>query len=99
MKSMFDVEIYAMAVGAVGESSVGAIRHVLEMVTETSILHLPITANILPQIVSMHEIWLMYSVDLGIKLIDECLCDICDVNTPVLASSVAVCKQHYKHTT
>lgn len=47
MKSMFDVEIYAMAVGAVGESSVGAIRHVLEIVTETSILHLPITANIL----------------------------------------------------
>lgn len=88
-----------MAVGAVGESSVGAIRHVLEIVTETSILHLPITANILPQRVSMHEIWLVYSVDLGIKLIDECLCGICDVDTPVLALNMAVCKQHCKHIT
>ena len=54
MKSVFEVEIYAMAVGAVGESSVGAIRHVLEIVTETSIFHLPITANILPQRMCIH---------------------------------------------
>lgn len=47
----------------------------------------------------MHEIWLVYSVDLGIKLIDECLCGICDVNTPVLALNMAVCKQHCKHNT
>ena len=47
MKSTFDIEIYAMAVGVIGESGVGAVRHILEIITETSILHLPITANIL----------------------------------------------------
>ena len=63
MKSVFDVEIYAMAVGAVGESSVGAIRHVLEVVTETSILHLPITANILPQRVCMRTYNFCYCIE------------------------------------
>ena len=49
MKSTFDIEIYAMAVGVIGESGVGAVRHILEIITETSILHLPITAIILTQ--------------------------------------------------
>ena len=47
MKAEIDVEIYAIAVGAEGESGVGSIRHELEIVTETDVLFLPITANIL----------------------------------------------------
>ena len=62
MKSVFEVEIYAMAVGAVGESSVGAIRHVLEIVTETSILHLPITANILFHFCDMFTVYVKHPI-------------------------------------
>ena len=36
-----------MAVGVVGECGEGCVEHDLEIVTETSILHLPIKANIL----------------------------------------------------
>lgn len=41
------VEIFAMAVGAVGEQGAGHIYHELEIVTQSTILHLPIKANIL----------------------------------------------------
>ncbi|KAL4233858.1 Sperm-associated antigen 17 [Mactra antiquata] len=47
MKAEIDVEIYAIAVGVEGETGVGSIRHELEIVTETDVLFLPITANIL----------------------------------------------------
>ncbi|WAR08114.1 SPG17-like protein [Mya arenaria] len=47
MKVEVDVEIYAIAVGAEGETGVGAIRHELEIVTETDVLFLPITATVL----------------------------------------------------
>ncbi len=54
MSRDFDVEIFAIAVGVVGEHGEGAIRHDLEIVTETSTLYLPIEANILI-IVMEHE--------------------------------------------
>lgn len=47
MDTSLDVEIYAIAVGVEGDSGVGTIHHQLEIVTETDILVLPITANIL----------------------------------------------------
>ena len=37
-----------MAVGAQGEHGMGSVYHELEIISETSILHLPIKANILP---------------------------------------------------
>ncbi|KAL3882261.1 hypothetical protein ACJMK2_028623 [Sinanodonta woodiana] len=54
MKTTFEVELYAIAVGVEGDSGVGSIRHDLEIVTETDILFLPIAANIL----SKHSILL-----------------------------------------
>ena len=47
MSREFDVEIFAIAVGVVGERGEGAVRHDLEIITETSTLHLPIEVNIL----------------------------------------------------
>jgi len=47
MKAEIDVEVYAIAVGVEGETGVGSIRHELEIVTETDVIFLPITANIL----------------------------------------------------
>ncbi len=41
------VELFAMAVGTVGEHGSGLIYHELEIVTEPNILHVPIKANIL----------------------------------------------------
>lgn len=47
MKTELNLEIYAIAVGVEGESGVGSISHELEIVTETDVLFLPISANIL----------------------------------------------------
>lgn len=41
------LELFAVAVGAVGEEGEGDIFHELEIVTQPTILHLPIRANIL----------------------------------------------------
>ena len=51
LSTQFDVEIFAMAVGAVGEHSVGQVRHDLEITSENSILQLPIKANIHPPMI------------------------------------------------
>ena len=48
MSRTFEVEIFAMAVGAVGDCGVGLVQHNLEITSETSILFMPIKANILP---------------------------------------------------
>lgn len=42
-----NVEVYAIAVGVEGEMGVGSVRHDLEIVTQTDVLFLPISANIL----------------------------------------------------
>lgn len=42
-----NVELYAIAVGVEGEMGVGSVRHDLEIVTQTDVLFLPISANIL----------------------------------------------------
>ena len=47
MKAELRVEIFAMAIGSTGSNGVGAVEHLLEITTETSILHLPIQASIL----------------------------------------------------
>ena len=47
MSTVLDVEIFAVAVGAVGESGVGHVAHHVEIVTETDLLYLPVTASIL----------------------------------------------------
>lgn len=47
MNTVLDVEIFAVAVGVVGESGLGHVGHHVEIVTETDILYLPVTANIL----------------------------------------------------
>ena len=47
MSTVLDVEIFAVAVGVVGESGLGHVGHHVEIVTETDILYLPVTANIL----------------------------------------------------
>lgn len=47
MKADLNIELYAIAVGVEGETGVGSIRHDLEIVTETDVLFLPISANIL----------------------------------------------------
>lgn len=41
-----NVEVYAIAVGVEGEMGVGSVRHDLEIVTQTDVLFLPISANI-----------------------------------------------------
>ena len=47
MKADLNIELYAIAVGVEGETGVGSIRHDLEIVTETDVLFLPVSANIL----------------------------------------------------
>ena len=47
MSTVLDVEIFAVAVGVVGESGMGHVGHHIEIGTETDILYLPVTANIL----------------------------------------------------
>ena len=47
MNTVLDVEIFAVAVGVVGESGLGHVGHHVEIATETDILYLPVTANIL----------------------------------------------------
>jgi len=47
MKAELKVEIFAMAIGSSASNGVGAVEHLLEITTETSILHLPIQASIL----------------------------------------------------
>ncbi len=41
------VEVFAMAVGATGDQNCGQVSHDLEIVTETDVMHIPITADIL----------------------------------------------------
>ena len=50
MKVQLDVEIFAVAVGAVGNAGIGSVEHVLEITTETNVLFVPIRANILSPI-------------------------------------------------
>ncbi|KAJ7321774.1 Sperm-associated antigen 17 [Desmophyllum pertusum] len=52
MNTVLDVEIFAVAVGVVGESGSGHVGHHVEIVTETDILYLPVTANILSNFVT-----------------------------------------------
>ena len=47
MNTLLDMEIFAVAVGVVGESGLGHVGHHVEIVTETDVLYLPVTANIL----------------------------------------------------
>jgi len=47
MSTVLDVEIFAVAVGVVGESGLGHVGHHVEIVTETDILYLPVTATIM----------------------------------------------------
>ncbi|XP_078322362.1 sperm-associated antigen 17-like isoform X1 [Crassostrea virginica] len=47
MRLELNVELYAIAVGVEGEMGVGSVRHDLEIVTQTDVLFLPISANIL----------------------------------------------------
>lgn len=47
MKAELEIELYAIAVGVEGDSGVGSISHDLEIVTETDILFLPISATVL----------------------------------------------------
>lgn len=65
MKAEVDVEVYAIAVGVEGETGVGSIRHELEIVTETDVIFLPITANILS--------WIGYLLQLLYDSVLSCL--------------------------
>ena len=47
MNTKLDIEIFAVAVGVSGESGIGSIGHHVEIVGETDIIYLPITASIL----------------------------------------------------
>lgn len=47
MNTVLDVEIFAVAVGVVGESGLGRVGHHVEIATETDILYLPVTATIM----------------------------------------------------
>lgn len=47
MKAEIKVEIFAMAIGSSSCNGVGTVEHLLEITTETSILHLPIQAIVL----------------------------------------------------
>lgn len=41
------IEVYAIAIGVVGDYGVGRIDHQLKIISESDILYLPIVANIL----------------------------------------------------
>ena len=47
MLSVLDVKIFAGAVGEVGDSGLGHVGHLVEIATETDVLYLPVTANVL----------------------------------------------------
>ncbi|XP_056016108.1 sperm-associated antigen 17-like isoform X7 [Ostrea edulis] len=47
MRVELNVELYAIAVGVEGEMGVGSVRHDLEIVTQTDVLFLPISATVL----------------------------------------------------
>uniref|UniRef100_H2YTD8 Sperm-associated antigen 17 n=1 Tax=Ciona savignyi TaxID=51511 RepID=H2YTD8_CIOSA len=47
METKIEIEVYAIAVGVEGDSGVGTINHHLEIITETDIMLLPITAIVL----------------------------------------------------
>ena len=47
MNTKLDIEIFAVAVGVSGESGIGSIGHHVEIVGETDIIYLPVTASIL----------------------------------------------------
>nr|XP_022292317.1 sperm-associated antigen 17-like isoform X8 [Crassostrea virginica] len=47
MRLELNVELYAIAVGVEGEMGVGSVRHDLEIVTQTDVLFLPISATVL----------------------------------------------------
>lgn len=69
MNTVLDVEIFAVAVGVVGESGSGHVGHHVEIVTETDILYLPVTANILSNFVTpvtlAYEQALHWRIDMG----------------------------------
>ena len=47
MSKTLVVEIFAMAVGVVGECGVGSVQHEVEIVSEATVMYLPVKANIL----------------------------------------------------
>lgn len=47
MNTKLDIEIFAVAVGVVGETGVGQVGHHVEIITETDVIYLPVYANIL----------------------------------------------------
>ena len=47
MNTKLDIEVFAIAVGVSGESGIGSIGHHIEIVGETDIIYLPVTASIL----------------------------------------------------
>ena len=47
MSRSLDVEIFAMAVGVIGECGMGTVQHDVEITSETTIMHLSVKANIL----------------------------------------------------
>ena len=47
MKAKLELVLYAIAVGVEGDSGRGAIDHHLEITTETELMYLPISADIL----------------------------------------------------
>ncbi|XP_031553104.1 sperm-associated antigen 17-like isoform X2 [Actinia tenebrosa] len=47
MNTKLDIEIFAVAVGVVGDSGVGQIGHHVEIVTETDVIYLPVYATIM----------------------------------------------------
>ena len=47
MKAEIKLELYAIANGVAGETGTGVMTHDLEIVTEASVMYLPITATIM----------------------------------------------------
>lgn len=47
MKAELKLELYAIAIGVVGESGSGFLSHDLEICTETDLIYLPIKAQVL----------------------------------------------------
>lgn len=59
MSTKVDIEIFAVAVGVSGESGIGSIGHHVEIVGETDIIYLPVTADIL-----FYNLHLLYIINL-----------------------------------
>ena len=47
MKAELKLELYAIAIGVIGESGSGFLSHDLEICTETDLIYLPIRAKVL----------------------------------------------------